>query len=87
MVWSEFFIKILGVNFGNSILGNSDWDKISESMIKKIYIEDRMKISLRGKKKLVNQILSSKLRCLSQIYTIPQCIKKENERIYGFLLN
>ena len=26
------FIKILGVNFCNSILDNSKWDKISESI-------------------------------------------------------
>ena len=35
MKWSQFFIEILGVNFGNSILNNSNWDKISEDIIKK----------------------------------------------------
>ena len=28
-------IKILGVNFGNSILNNSNWDKISKDIIQK----------------------------------------------------
>ena len=28
-------IKILGVNFGNSILDNSKWDKISDNIAKK----------------------------------------------------
>ena len=31
----QFSIKILGVNFGNSILDNSNWDNISEVIIKK----------------------------------------------------
>ena len=35
MEYSQFSIKILGVNFGNSILGKYNWDKISEDMIKK----------------------------------------------------
>ena len=35
MEWSQFSIKILGVNFGNSIFDNSNWDKISEDVIKK----------------------------------------------------
>ena len=35
---SQFCIKILGVNFGNSIFDNSNRDKISEGTIKKIYI-------------------------------------------------
>ena len=28
-------IRILGVNFGNSILDNSNWDKISDGIAKK----------------------------------------------------
>ena len=38
MEWSRFSIKILGVNFGNSILDNSHWGKISEDIVKKIHI-------------------------------------------------
>ena len=34
MEWSKVFIKILRISFGNSILDNSNWDKISESIIK-----------------------------------------------------
>ena len=36
MVWSQFSIKIFGVNFGNYVLDNSNWDKISHSLRKKI---------------------------------------------------
>ena len=35
MVWSQFSIKIFGVHFGNSVLDNSNWDKISPSLTKK----------------------------------------------------
>ena len=35
MVWSKFPIKIFGVHFGNSVLDNSNWDKISHSLTKK----------------------------------------------------
>ena len=38
MEWSQFFIKKLGVNFGYAILDNSNWNKISEGIIKKIHI-------------------------------------------------
>ena len=31
----DFPIKILGVNFGTSILDNSNWNKINKSIIKK----------------------------------------------------
>ena len=35
MEWSQFSIKLLGFNSGNSILDNSNWDNISEDIIKK----------------------------------------------------
>ena len=46
-----------------------------------------MRRSLRGKKIIINQLLS-KLWYIVQIYTIPKYIKKEIEkRIYNFLWN
>ena len=36
MVWSQFSIKIFGVNFGNYVLDNSNWDKVSHSLKKQI---------------------------------------------------
>ena len=39
-----------------------------------------MRLSLRGKKLIVNQILLSKHWCIGQIYTIPKYIKKEIEK-------
>ena len=31
----QFFIKILGLHCSNSVLNNSDWDKINHSLTKK----------------------------------------------------
>ena len=36
MLWSQFSIKIFGVNFGNYVLDNFSWDKISHSLTKKL---------------------------------------------------
>ena len=38
-VSAQFPIKILGVNFGNCILDNSKWEKISEGILKNPYLE------------------------------------------------
>ena len=66
MEWPHFSIKTLGVNFGNSILDNSNWDKFLEVWL-----------SLKGKKIMVNQTLLSKRWCKSQIHTISKYIKNE----------
>ena len=68
-------IKILGVNFGNSILDNSKWDKISDNIAKKIHIWNRGRLSFKGV--IVNQTLLSKLWYIGQICTIPKYTKKE----------
>ena len=41
----KIFIKILGVKFGNCILDNSKWDKISDGTAKKIHIWIRVRFS------------------------------------------
>ena len=54
---------------------------------KKLYIWNRVRISLRGKKIIINQLLSI-LWYIVQIYTFPKYIKKEFEkRIHNFLRN
>ena len=45
----QISIKIIEVNFGNSILDNSIWYKINQGIAKNPYLE------LRGKKIIVNQ--------------------------------
>ena len=86
MEWLQFFIKILGVNFHNSILDSSNWHKIKEGAIRKIHIWNRVRLSLTVNKIIVNQILLSKTWDIRQIYTISKYIKKNNEiRSYGFI--
>ena len=46
-----------------------------------------MRLSLRRKKIIVNQILLSKLWYTGQIYIFPKYIKKKIEKIYNFLWN
>ena len=38
MIWSQSFIKILGIYVGNSILNNNDWDKINDYIQKRIIV-------------------------------------------------
>ena len=86
MVWSNLAIKILGINFGNFTLDNSIWDKISANITRKINLQNRVRLSLRGRKLIINQILLSKLWYIDQIYTTPKYVKKEIEkRISEFL--
>ena len=40
MVWSQFSIKIFGVHFGNSVLDNSNLDKINHSLRKKSHTSE-----------------------------------------------
>ena len=61
MVSSQFSIKILGVHFGNFVLDNSNWDKASHSLAKEINIW-KSATHFEIKKRIVNQILLSKLR-------------------------
>ena len=54
MVRSQFPIKILGVHFGNYVLDNPNWNKISHSLTKKINISNRVQLSLGWKKRKKN---------------------------------
>ena len=67
MIWSQFFLKILGVNYENCAL-----DKINQRKLNKeeIHIWNGVRLSLRAKKIIVNQILLSKFWNITQIYTI-----------------
>ena len=58
MTWSQFFIKIVGERFGNSVLDNSNWDKISHGLTKKkINISNRVQLFLGWKKNPLIQTL------------------------------
>ena len=76
MIWSQIFLKILGVNYENCAL-----DKINQRKLNK-----EVRLSLRAKKIIVNQILLSKFWNITQIYTISKYREQEIEkRIYNFL--
>ena len=86
MEWSNFSIKIFGINIDDFIADNTNWDKISVNIAKRIHIRNRVRLSLRGKKLIINQLLLSKLWYIGQIYTVQKYIKREIEnRIYDFL--
>ena len=83
MIWSQFFLKILGVNYENCAL-----DKINQRKLNKeeIHIWNGVRLSLRAKNIIVNQILLSKFWNITQIYTISKYREQEIEkRIYNFL--
>ena len=87
MKWSNLSIKLLGINFENFVPDNSNRNKISIHIAKRIHFWNRVRLSLRGKKVIINPILLSKLWYIAHIYTISKYIKKEIEkRIYNFLL-
>ena len=78
MIWSKFSIKILEVHFGNSVPDNSNWDKISHILTKKNqFLEQSATLFGMKKKRIVNQILLSKLWYIGQMYTIPKFTKEE----------
>ena len=60
-----------------AVINNSNWDKISHSLAKKINIWNRVQLTLRWKKRIKNQILLSKLWYISQIFPILKFIIKE----------
>ena len=67
MTWLQFSIKILGVHFGNSVIDNSNWNKISHTLTKKNqYLEQ----SYEKKKCKSNPLIQ--IWYLGQIETIPK---------------
>ena len=78
MIWSQFSIKILGAYFGNYVLDNSNWDKVSHGLTEKLTFRTECNTFRdERKKRIVNQILLSIRWYIGQIYTIPKFIKKD----------
>ena len=68
------------IHFGNFVLDNSNRDKISHSLAKKIqYLEQSAALS-EMKEITLNHIFLSKIWYIGEIYTIPKFIKKEIEK-------
>ena len=81
MIWSNFSVKILGIKFDNFVSDNSNWDKIRDNTAKKIHMWNRVRLSLRGKKLIINQVLISKFWYIGQIYAVPKYTKKQIEKM------
>ena len=48
IIWSNFSIKILGINFDNFVQDNSNWDRIKDNIAKKnSYVEQSKTFSER----------------------------------------
>ena len=50
MPWSQFFIKVAGIYFGNSVHDNWNWGTLYDRLTKKIHIWNKIRLTLRGKK-------------------------------------
>ena len=44
MIWSNFSMKILGINFDNFVQDNSNWDKIRDNIGNKIHMWNRVRL-------------------------------------------
>ena len=86
MVWSQFSIKIFGVNFGNSVLENSNWDKISHSLTKKSHTCEEVGTHLRSSfwcllmnfENRKNQALEKMKTFAGDIIILHMCTKTHN---------
>ena len=77
MVWSNLSIKILGINLGNFTLDNSIWDKTSANITRNINLWNRIRLSLRVRKLIINQIFLSKLWYIDQSMESQNILKKK----------
>ena len=84
MELSKFSIKTFGVNFGNAILDNSNWDEISEGITKKSISGTQWDSLWEVKNRKPNPLIQTVLH-RSIIYTTPKYIKKEIKGVYYFL--
>ena len=81
--WSSYEIKILGYIHGNEY---ENWFKVKTKIQKSINKWNNLKLSLIGKKTVINQVLLSKIWYLAYVETPPQAIIQEITRdIYNFL--
>ena len=84
MDWSQFFTKILRVNFGKSFINNSNWEKKDTAIIKKIRFSNRGGHSLRGKKIIINKIILFKLWYIGQYICYCKAYQKRNSKDVDF---
>ena len=80
LTWSQFSINMVGVHFHNSNHDNRNLGKLWQLNKENSYLKQNPSL-LEKNKITINQILSSKLCYIGQVYTILKCIwKKNNEK-------
>lgn len=79
----KYEIKILGYIYGNA---DENWFKVKTKIQKSINKWNNLKLSLIGKKTVINQVLLSKIWYLAYVETPPKNVIQEIKRdIYNFL--
>ena len=74
--WNSYEIKILGYIYGNAY----NWFKVKSKIQKSINKWNNLKLSLIGKKTVINQELLSKMWYLAYVETPPQSVIQEIRR-------
>ena len=88
--WNSEKIKMLGYIYGQNPKDNQDqnWLKIKSKIQKDISKWNNLKLSLIGRKLIINQIMLSKIWYLAYVETPPKPIIQDIKRdIYNFLWN
>ena len=75
--WTEIQIKVLGVYLANpgvptEITENENWNKYLKNINDIINIWKQPKLSLKGKRIIINQLILSKIWFLAQVIPVPQ---------------
>ena len=86
--WNSKKIKILGFIYGQNGRENplENWDKVKKKIQKDIANWNNLRLSLIGRKLVINQIMLSKMWYLAYVETPPKFILQEIKReIYNFL--
>ena len=83
--WSSYEIKILGYTYGFS---QENWLKVKTKIQQSINKWSNLKLSLIGRKTIINQVLVCKIWYLAYVETPPKAIIQEIGRdIFNFLWN
>ena len=88
--WNSEQIKILGYIYGQNPKDNQEqnWQKIKSKILKDINKWNNLKLSLIGRKLIINQVMLSKIWYLAYVETPPKHIILDIKRaIYNFLWN
>ena len=88
--WNSEQIKILGYIYGQNPKDNQEqnWHKIKSKILKDINKWNNLKLSLIGRKLIINQVMLSKIWYFAYVETPPKHIMLDIKRaIYNFLWN